>query len=103
MVKLLAVFGIAVALLAYPGRRRGGGASQADKPFFSSLLEVLVFYVLVGAIGFGFEANMGNLFPKTWEFFAITLSLFLVLGYPGFVFRYLMRRRKSGKAAAATL
>lgn len=98
-IKLLAVVGIAIALLAYPGWRNRG--RQADKSFFSSLLEVLVLYVLVGAMGFGFEANMGNLFPKQWEFFAITLSLFLVLGYPGFVFRYLMRRRKPGKATVS--
>ena len=29
---------------------------------------------------------------RTWEFYAITLSLYLVLAYPGFVYRYLFKR-----------
>jgi hypothetical protein len=97
VLKVLAVMVVAAGLLAYPGWRDRG--QRATKPFFSCLLEVLAFYILVGAMGFGFEANMGNLFPKTWEFYAVTLSLFLVLGYPGFVLRFLMRRRKAGRTA----
>ena len=31
-------------------------------------------------------------FPRPGEFYAITLSLFLVLAYPGFVYRYLFKR-----------
>src|SRR5690606_14644338 len=92
MAKLIGVFGLTAVLLAYPGWRNRGHA--VHKSFLVCLLEVLVFYGLVGALGFAFEVNMGNRFNQTWEFYAITLSLFLVLGYPGFVFRYLMRRSK---------
>ncbi|MGB3289144.1 MAG: DUF2818 family protein [Burkholderiaceae bacterium] len=91
--KLMAVIVLAVVLLGYPGWRNRGRA--VHKPFFVCLLEVLVFYGLVGALGFAFEANMGNAFRQTWEFYAVTLSLFLVLGYPGFVYRYLLRHRKA--------
>ncbi|WP_430626826.1 DUF2818 family protein [Yanghanlia caeni] len=79
-------------MLAYPGWRNRGRVVQ--KSFFERLLELLVFYGLVGVLGFALEANLGNRFPQGWEFYAITFSLFLVLGYPGFVWRYLMKRRK---------
>ncbi|NYT62272.1 DUF2818 family protein [Alcaligenaceae bacterium] len=79
-------------LLAYPGWR--ARSYTIEKSFFVRLLEVLVFYALVGLLGFAFEINIGNSFPQKWEFYAVTLSLYLVLGYPGFVYRYLLRRRK---------
>jgi hypothetical protein len=84
---------LAIALvLAYPGWRSRGHA--VHKTFLVRLLEALMFYVLVGVLGLAFELSLGNVFAQTWEFYAITLSLFLVLGYPGFVLRYLLRRQK---------
>lgn len=65
----------------------------AGKPFVDRFLEVLVGYILVGTLGFSFELNLGNAFPQGWEFYAVTLALFLVLGYPGFVWRYMLKRR----------
>ena len=90
---------IVVVLLAAPGRLNRGHPIQ--KSFLTRLLETLAFYGLVGALGFAFEANMGNRFPQTWEFYAVTLSLFLVLAYPGFVYRYLLRQRKRRVAPPA--
>lgn len=63
------------------------------KPFWVRLLELLIFYFLIGAVGFFLESRSGNRFPQGWEFFAITAFLFLVLAFPGFVFRYLRRQR----------
>jgi phosphoglycerol transferase MdoB-like AlkP superfamily enzyme len=99
LVKLAGVLVVAVLLLSYAGWRRRGAA--VHKPFFERLLEVLVFFVLVGMLGFGFEMNIGNPFQQGWQFSAVSLSLFLVLGYPGFVYRYLMRHRTPGKKDAA--
>ncbi|HLV29208.1 MAG TPA: DUF2818 family protein [Burkholderiaceae bacterium] len=87
--------GVAV-VLAYPGWRSRG--RQVQKSVFVRLLELLVFYGLVLVLGFALEANLGNRFVQGWEFYAITLSLFLVLGYPGFVWRYLMKRRHVARA-----
>lgn len=64
----------------------------AVKPFWLRLFEVLVFYLAVGAIGLAFETSLGNRFVQGWEFYAVTLSLYLVLAYPGFVYRYLLKR-----------
>ncbi|ALM81705.1 DUF2818 family protein [Bordetella sp. N] len=73
------------------------GGTPAVKPFWLRMVEVLVFYVVVGLIGFAFESALGNPFPQGWQFYAIALCLFLVLGYPGFVIRYL--RKKHGRGA----
>lgn len=70
--------------------RRGG--TDAAKPFWLRLIEVLASYLVVGAIGFAFEGALGNRFSQGWQFYAITLSLYLVMAYPGFVYRYLYRR-----------
>lgn len=74
-----------VAIL--PLRRAG---EVIAKPFWARLLELIVLYFVVGMIGMGFEASLGNVFPQGWQFYAITFVLFLVLAFPGFVYRYLM-------------
>ncbi|TEA78571.1 DUF2818 family protein [Allopusillimonas ginsengisoli] len=96
--RLLGAIVLPMLLLAYPGWRSRGRA--IEKTFIDRMIELFVFYLLVGTMGFAFEASIGNPFAQTWEFYAITLSLFLVLGYPGFVFRYLLRRRKQGRGAS---
>jgi hypothetical protein len=77
-------------LAVFPWRRTG---APAVKPFWLRMVEVFVFYVIVGLLGFAFESTLGNRFPQTWQFYAIALCLYLVLGYPGFVIRYLLKRR----------
>ena len=72
-------------------------AAQAEqgwrKPLALRLLEMVILYFIVGAVAFALEARIGNGFPQTWEFYAITDCLFLVLAFPGFVGRYLRKRR----------
>lgn len=65
-----------------------------EKSFFARLLEVTAIYGFVGLLGVGFESSLGNVFPQKWEFYAITYSLFLILAYPGFVIRYLLKRHR---------
>ncbi|MGJ9417418.1 DUF2818 family protein [Massilia sp. CMS3.1] len=62
------------------------------KPFVARLLELLVLYFLIGAVAYLLESRIGNVFAQGWEFYAVTGCLFLVLAFPGFVFRYLKRR-----------
>jgi hypothetical protein len=64
------------------------------KPVWVRLLELLVCYFVVGLIARVLEAKIGSVFPQGWEFFAITTCLFLVFSYPGFVLRYLRKRRR---------
>ena len=65
-----------------------------QKSFFVRLLETTVLYGFIGLLGIGFESSLGNVFPQGWEFYAITYSLFIILAYPGFVLRYLLKRRR---------
>ncbi len=57
------------------------------------LLEMLVWYAAIGLVGYSLESMMGNVFPKRWEFFAVTLCLFLVAAFPGFTWRFLVKHR----------
>ena len=66
---------------------------RTPKSFFIRLLELAVFYFLVLIIGHLLEARLGNTFPQGWQFYAITVCLFLVFAFPGFVLRYLRRQR----------
>ncbi len=68
-------------------RLKSGG-----KPLAVRLLELLALYLLVLGVARLIESSQGNAFPQGWQFYATTVCLFLVLGFPGFVFRYLRRR-----------
>ena len=65
---------------------------SGTKSFFVRLLELLVLYLLVLGVARLIESSQGNAFPQGWQFYATTVCLFLVLGFPGFVARYLRRR-----------
>lgn len=66
---------------------------RASKPFWLRLLELFALYLALGLIAFVLEARIGNRFRQGWEFYAVTGCLFIVLAYPGFVYRYLRRRQ----------
>nr|WP_315391925.1 DUF2818 family protein [uncultured Duganella sp.] len=68
-------------------------AAWQHKPLIVRLAEMVALYFVVGLIGFALEGHLGNRFPQTWEFYAISGCLFLVLGFPGFIGRYLRKRR----------
>ncbi len=65
---------------------------SVPKAFWWRTLELFTLYLLIGAIGTAFERLIGNVFTQRWEFYAITFSLFVVMAFPGFVYRYLLRR-----------
>lgn len=67
--------------------------STEAKPLYVRLAEMIGLYFVVGAIGMALEGQIGTRFPQTWEFYAISACLFLVLGFPGFIVRYLRRPR----------
>lgn len=63
------------------------------KPLGIRLAELGVFYLLVGGVGLALEQRAGQIAPQGWEFYATTAALFLTLAFPGFVYRYLLKRR----------
>ncbi len=64
---------------------------QGLKPAWLRIVELLTLYLLVLGFARVVESSMGNAFPQGWQFYAVTVCLFLVLGFPGFVHRYLRR------------
>lgn len=69
-----------------------GARAAKGKPFFARALEMLLLYFLVGALALLIEKRAGQIAPQGWEFYAVTGALFITLAFPGFVYRYLMRR-----------
>ncbi len=57
------------------------------------LAELVVVYLLVGGFALLLEKRAGQIASQGWEFYAITLALFITLAFPGFVYRYLLSRR----------
>ena len=69
-------------------------APARGKPEWVRLLEWLVLFGAVGAIGAGMEyRTQGQLQIQGWEFWVIGLSLFGTFALPGFIYRHDLRRR----------
>lgn len=71
-------------LLVLPAPKRKGGGWH--------VLELVILYGLTGVVAHFFEQRMMLAQTQHWEFYVVTLCLFIVLASPGFVFRYLWRR-----------
>jgi hypothetical protein len=57
------------------------------------LLELLILYLLTGGLSLLLEHRVGQIATQTWEFYAITGTLFVTFAFPGFVYRYLLKRQ----------
>lgn len=79
-------------LVAVPGGKAAAGEPR-NKAFALRLLELVVLYVIVGLVAKLLESRIGSVFVQTWEFYAVTGCMFLVLAFPGFVMRYMHKRR----------
>lgn len=67
------------------------GPRQAPKAAWWRLLELALMAGLTFAIGTLLESRIGQRHPQGWEFYAAAACLFITLGFPGFVWRYLRR------------
>ncbi|MGF6273164.1 hypothetical protein ABIB38_001522 [Massilia sp. UYP11] len=79
------------ALVPVPGKAVVG--EPRNKALALRLLELVVLYFVVGLVARLLESRIGSVFAQTWEFYAVTGCMFLVLAFPGFVMRYLRKRR----------
>ena len=64
---------------------------KGRKGAWTRVFELLVLYFVTGAVAYALEARIGNVFTQVREFYMITVPLFVVLAFPGFVFRYLRK------------
>ena len=65
----------------------------APKTLWMRVGELLVWYTLAIVFGLALEQSAGQIAPQGWEFYAVTGALFLTLAFPGFVYRYLYKRK----------
>ena len=65
--------------------------SRPPKSLAVRLGELLFLSFVAGGIGLLFERRAGQVAPQGWEFYAVTGALFIVLAFPGFTWRYLMK------------
>ena len=70
-----------------------GPVAATGKPCVGRLAELILLYFLVGGLALLLERRAGQIAPQGWEFYAITGTMFLTFAFPGFVYRYLQRRR----------
>lgn len=98
LVLVLAVF--AANLPFVTQRLLGVVALRQPKGLALRLGELLLMYLAVGGVGVWLEYRTGQVAPQGWEFYAITASLFATLAFPGFVWQYLVPRRRSPVPAA---
>ncbi len=69
------------------------GPRLPSKPAGWRLLELALMAALTLALAAGLESHLGQRHPQGWEFYAASFCLFITLGFPGFVWRYLRRGR----------
>lgn len=66
---------------------------SGTKAFIWRIIELVVLYFVVGFVGRLLEQKSGAVQHQNWEFYAVTGSMFIVLAFPGFVYRFLWRRK----------
>jgi Protein of unknown function (DUF2818) len=64
---------------------------SSPKPLWMRLIELVVFYVLLGLLARLLEGRIGSVFEQSKEFYMATIPLFVTLAFPGFVLRYLRK------------
>jgi hypothetical protein len=90
---VLAAAAVAANLPYFNERLLLVGPRRAPKAAGWRLLEIALMAVLTFALGSMLEARIGQRHEQGWEFYAAGACLFITLGFPGFVWRYLRRGR----------
>ena len=94
---LVLLVGLLAANLPFLTERVFGVVRLASgaKSLAVRLGELVVLYFLAGGVGLLFERRVGQIAPQGWEFYVVTAAMFVVLAFPGFTWRYLLKHRKA--------
>ena len=66
---------------------------KRPKPLALRIAELVMLYFIAGALGLLLEHRAGQIAPQTWEFYAVTGALFITFAFPGFIWRYLWKKK----------
>lgn len=73
------------------------GIFPLDKKHFGHhLLELFVGFGITAGLAYLLESRAGSVHAQDWEFYAVTVCLYLVFAFPAFVWRYFWNARNSG-------
>ncbi len=62
------------------------------KPVWLRLLEMIILYAALALFSSMLEGYLGNIAATGWELYVITLCLFFIFAFPGFVYQYLLKK-----------
>lgn len=63
-------------------------------------LEWLILYFITGLLSYAVEFKLtGTLYKQGWEFYVVTLCLFIVFALPGFIYHHDFKRLLRGKSS----
>ncbi|MBN2866897.1 MAG: DUF2818 family protein [Thiotrichales bacterium] len=63
-----------------------------DKSFLVNSIEWFLYFILTGIFAYLLESkSMGHVQAQDWEFYTITLFMFSIFAFPGFIYRYNLR------------
>lgn len=101
---VLMLYGLAALAANLPfwgGRRRFFGVPvfRRDKVIGWVLLEWLLAFALWMGLALALEHRVQAVHPKQWEFWVVSLCLFLVMAFPGFTVRYLWQPQRGTEKA----
>ncbi|WP_373753465.1 DUF2818 family protein [Neisseria sp. CCUG17229] len=65
----------------------------AKKHFGHHLLELFIGFGITAALAYLLESRAGAVHPQEWEFYAVTVCLYLIFAFPCFVWRYFWNAR----------
>ncbi len=67
--------------------------NPSGKPILMRLLEWFVLYIIMGGVAIGLEIKAtGGSQSQDWEFYWVTLFLFMIFALPGFIYRHDLKR-----------
>tara|TARA_A100000164_G_C21820827_1_gene730276 strand:- start:586 stop:888 length:303 start_codon:yes stop_codon:yes gene_type:complete len=65
----------------------------AKKPIILRFFEMFFLSFLIFTFAIFLESYVGDVFNQGWQFYVINVCLIIVLGFPGFVYCYLIRKK----------
>lgn len=66
---------------------------KKEKPFLLALFEMSVYFLITVLLGYLLEGKtMGNHTAQGWEFWTTVTFLFIIFAFPGFIYRYNLRK-----------
>ncbi|MDX1353503.1 MAG: DUF2818 family protein [Thiomicrorhabdus sp.] len=64
-----------------------------EKSIWTNLAEWFLYFIVTGFFAYMLEKkSMGHVAEQSWEFYTITLFMFIIFAFPGFIYRYNLRK-----------